>query len=524
MPNKRPYLIKSLLYVFAVLVLISNIRGLVQQDRQQKFTTQTLYSDNLFHEYLSRESSPKVVDDTTHSKNKLIVSFGLTGQLHSRLSQYYTADTLVTRVNYLAYPLRGYNSEEVSLRNELLTRLEHVKGPILFVADQEWTHLALEVGSQITSDNLRLLLLNPTPLPDSHLLGGYYLNNLFVQAYGYSLQFLYHALPHFGKLNHWKERAKEIRLVSSYQLSQATQHSFELAKISKIIRTKTKENARWIMNENQRIPLMDTFAQRYSLLSDSTMYVVDTQSLARVLPFELNKMARISLQGPLRLPWESAIQEEFNLDNYVRVSGVYLAALMLIIALISLFSEDLACISAGVLASRGVLHLSNAILASALGVIVFDVFIYVLGRTFKRVWLLKVPLRWMMTEKDLDYFTHWFSRNAVGVLWLSRFIPGSRFPAYFSAGLCRYPLPNFLLHFIASTLVWAPILGILAYLLGQEIMNYYESYYGYIPQLIFGIGISLYLIFNWILPLSTSLGRRKIFRRWIHFKKLFSHN
>ena len=524
MPNKRPYLIKSLLYVFAVLVLISNIRGLVQQDRQQKFTTQTLYSDNLFHEYLSRESNPKVVDDTTHSKNTLIVSFGLTGQLHSRLSQYYTADTLFTKVNYLAYPLRGYNSEEVSLRNELLTRLEHVKGPILFVADQEWTHLALEVGSQITSDNLRLLLLNPTPLPNSHLLGGYYLNNLFVQAFGYSLQFLYHALPHFGKLNHWKERAKEIRLVSSYQLSQATQHSFELAKISKIIRTKTKENARWIMNENQRIPLMDTFAQRYSLLSDSTMYVVDTQSLARVLPFELNKMARISLQGPLRLPWETAIQEEFNLDNYVRVSGVYLAALMLIIALISLFSEDLACISAGVLASRGVLHLSNAILASALGVIVFDVFIYVLGRTFKRVWLLKVPLKWMMTEKDLDYFTHWFSRNAVGVLWLSRFIPGSRFPAYFSAGLCRYPLPNFLLHFIASTLVWAPILGILAYLLGQEMMNYYESYYGYIPQLIFGIGISLYLIFNWILPLSTSLGRRKIFRRWIRFKKLFSHN
>ena len=524
MPNKRPYLIKSLLYVFAVLVLISNIRGLVQQDRQQKFTAQTLYSDNLFHEYLSRESNPKVVDDTTHSKNTLIVSFGLTGQLHSRLSQYYTADTLVTKVNYLAYPLRGYNSEEVSLRNELLTRLEHVKGPILFVADQEWTHLALEVGSQITSDNLRLLLLNPTPLPNSHLLGGYYLNNLFVQAFGYSLQFLYHALPHFGKLNHWKERAKEIRLVSSYQLSQATQHSFELAKISKIIRTKTKENARWIMNENQRIPLMDTFAQRYSLLSDSTMYVVDTQSLARVLPFELNKMARISLQGPLRLPWESAIQEEFNLDNYVRVSGVYLAALMLIIALISLFSEDLACISAGVLASRGVLHLSNAILASALGVIVFDVFIYVLGRTFKRVWLLKVPLKWMMTENDLDYFTHWFSRNAVGVLWLSRFIPGSRFPAYFSAGLCRYPLPNFLLHFIASTLVWAPILGILAYLLGQEMMNYYESYYGYIPQLIFGIGISLYLIFNWILPLSTSLGRRKIFRRWIRFKKLFSHN
>lgn len=521
MPNKRSYLFKSLLFVFAILVLVSNIQGLLQQDRQQKLPTLTVDSDNLFHEYLTLESNPIVVDDTTLSTATLIISFGLTDQLHSRLWQYYTADTLV---NYVAYPLQGNIAEEVALRNALLTRIEHGKGPILFVAQQEWTHLALEVGSQITSNNLKLLLLNPTPLPDSHLLGGYYLNNLFVQAYGYTLQILYHALPHFGKLTHWKERAQDIRLVSAYQLSQATQHSFELAKISKIIRTQTNEDARWIMNENQRIPLMDTFVQRHSLFSDSTMYVLDTQSLARILPFELTKMAQISPQGSHRLPWESAIQEEFNLDNYVRVSGVYLAVLMLIIALISLFSEDLACISAGVLASRGVLHLSNAILASALGVIVFDVFIYVLGRTFKRVWLQKVPLRWMMTEKDLDYFTHWFSKNAVGVLWLSRFIPGSRFPAYFSAGLCKYPLPNFLLHFIASTLVWAPILAISAYLLGQEMMNYYESYYGYIPQLILGIGISLYLVFNWILPLSTSLGRRKIFRRWIRFKKLFIAN
>ena len=126
---------------------------------------------------------------------------------------------------------------------------------------------------------------------------------------------------------------------------------------------------------------------------------------------------------------------------------------------------------------------------------IFDMFIYVLGRIFKRGWLEKMPLKWLITEKDLDYFTGWFSKNAVGVLWLSRFIPGSRFPAYFSAGLCRYPFFSFMLHFIASTLVWAPLLGTLAYILGQEMMNYYESYYGYIPQLILGLGFSLYFLF-----------------------------
>ena len=524
MPDKRPYLLKSLLYVYVILVLISNIHSLLQHQQQQFINHDIHFEDSVsedsFLELLKPEHNKKAGEDTTLTKTSLIVSFGLSEPLHTKLNQYHTKDSLGIRFNYVAYPLLGNNTEERTRRTALLTRIEHGSGPVLLVAEQEWTHLALEVGSGATSNDVRLLLLNPTPLPDSHLLGGYYLNNLFIQAYGLTLRFLSHALPHFGRLNHWKESAEEIRLVSDYQLSEATQQSFELAKISKIIRTRSNEDDRWVMNENQRVPLMDTFVQRYSVFSDSTTYVEDEQSLINIVPAELAKMAQLSPPEPLRLSWEPAIQEEFNLDNYVRVSGVYLAALMLIIALISLFSEDLACISAGVLASRGVLHLSNAIIASALGVIVFDVFIYVLGRTFKRAWLMRIPLKWMLTEKDLDYFTGWFSKNAVGVLWLSRFIPGSRFPAYFSAGLCRYPFPSFMLHFIASTLVWAPILGILAYLLGQEMMNLYERYYGYIPQLIIGVGVSLYLFFNWILPLSTPLGRRKIFRRWIRFKKL----
>ena len=144
MPNKRSYLFKSLLFVFAILVLVSNIQGLLQQDRQQKFPTLTVDSDHLFHEYLTLESNPIVVDDTSLSTATLIISFGLTDQLHSRLWQYYTADTLV---NYVAYPLQGNIAEEVALRNALLTRIEHGKGPILFVAQQEWTHLALELGS-----------------------------------------------------------------------------------------------------------------------------------------------------------------------------------------------------------------------------------------------------------------------------------------------------------------------------------------------------------------------------------------
>lgn len=518
MPIKKYYFRKSLLFVFVSLILISNFQNLLHKQNEHI----TIHSNGSFFEHTTWENNQEEINDSLLITEKLIVSFGLPDQINSKLRQYFTSDSLVSGAKHLIYPLMGNNEKEKTQRESLVTRIENSSSLIIFVAYEEWTHLALKIGSETNIPNLQLVLLNPTPLPDSYLLGGYYLNNLFIQTYGLTLRILYHIIPHFDRLKHWKVKAEKIRLVSSYKLSQAMQHSFELSKVSRVIRTRIDNDNRWVMNEKQQIPLLDNFVQTYSLVSKDIMYVIDEQSLAEVLPIELASLNKIDSQESFKLDWDSTVKEEFILKNYVRVSGIYLVLLMLIISLISLFSEDLACISAGVLASRGVLHLSNAILASALGVIVFDMFIYVLGRIFKRGWLEKMPLKWMITKKDLDYFIGWFSKNAVGVLWLSRFIPGSRFPAYFSAGLCRYPFFSFMLHFIASTLVWAPLLGILAYLLGQEMMNYYESYYGYIPQLILGIGLSLYFLFNWILPLTTSLGRRKIFRRWIRLKKLYS--
>ena len=234
------------------------------------------------------------------------------------------------------------------------------------------------------------------------------------------------------------------------------QHSFELSKVSKVIRTRIDNDNRWVMNEKQQIPLLDNFVQTYSLVSKEIMHVRDEQLLAEILPIELASLNKIDSQESFKLNWDSSVKEEFILEHYVRVSGIYLVLLMLIISLISLFSEDLACISAGVLASRGVLHLSNAILASALGVIVFDVFIYVLGRIFKRGWLEKMPLKWMITEKDLDYFTGWFSKNAAGVLWLSRFIPEVVFQHILVLGFAD--IPSFPLCF---TLLLAPLYGLL---------------------------------------------------------------
>ena len=151
------------------------------------------------------------------------------------------------------------------------------------------------------------------------------------------------------------------------------------------------------MNENQQVPLLDRFVQEFSTESTNTIHVESHQNLLEIIPTELAALAIADFNESLRLSWDVSIVEKFNVENYVRVSGIYLALLMLLI-LISLFSEDL-LVFRQAYSIRGVLHLSNAIIASALGVMVFDVFIYVLGRTFKRGWLEKMPLKWMITER-----------------------------------------------------------------------------------------------------------------------------
>ncbi len=115
MPDKRPYLLKSLLYVYVILVLISNIHSLLQHQQQQFINHDIHFEDSVsedsFLELLKPEHNKKAGEDTTLTKTSLIVSFGLSEPLHTKLNQYHTKDSLGIRFNYVAYPLLGNNTE-----------------------------------------------------------------------------------------------------------------------------------------------------------------------------------------------------------------------------------------------------------------------------------------------------------------------------------------------------------------------------------------------------------------------------
>ena len=97
-------------------------------------------------------------------------------------------------------------------------------------------------------------------------------------------------------------------------------------------------------------------------------------------------------RGPLGNLWQKAYE-----GNEAPNEG--LIALLLILG--AWVSEDLATITAGLLATQGYLSLGKAILIAIIGIVTGDLALYAVGRFFGKRLLKRAPLRW------------WISRRAV---------------------------------------------------------------------------------------------------------------
>ncbi|MDA0709046.1 MAG: alpha/beta fold hydrolase, partial [bacterium] len=95
-------------------------------------------------------------------------------------------------------------------------------------------------------------------------------------------------------------------------------------------------------------------------------------------------------------------EERFEGRALPRAQGAYFWVLMFLIILASLVSEDLACIGAGLMASRGILDFGSATLASLAGIVLGDMALYLAGRWLGRPILRYAPVRWFVTEARLD--------------------------------------------------------------------------------------------------------------------------
>lgn len=188
--------------------------------------------------------------------------------------------------------------------------------------------------------------------------------------------------------------------------------------------------------------------------------------------------------------------------------------LLAAIAAATLISEDLACITAGLLAARAIISPFEAVAASGLGIYIGDILLYLTGYLIGVRALHHAPLKWFVSEKTVRQCRTLFEKRGLGLIFMSRFLPGTRTATFIAAGLVQVGAIRLMIVFACAVLVWTPLLVLGAMLVGRQVVDYVEIYSSWalwVFLLLLGL---LFLVNHLILPLFTWRGRRLLLSRW----------
>ncbi len=202
-----------------------------------------------------------------------------------------------------------------------------------------------------------------------------------------------------------------------------------------------------------------------------------------------------------------------------RVDGLPPALALLAIALATFVSEDLTAIAAALIAAGGSLHPVATLGAAGLGIWIGDLGLYGLGALAGRPLVRRAPIAWFIDAKRLDRARDWFEHRGTGVLWLARFVPGTRLVTYVAAGTLHAPFARFAWITFLACLLWTPLLGAAAYFLGLRAIELAESYRQFALPILGGAVLALIFAAKLIVPLFTWRGRRSLVGRWLRLTR-----
>lgn len=191
------------------------------------------------------------------------------------------------------------------------------------------------------------------------------------------------------------------------------------------------------------------------------------------------------------------------------------AALTLLAVLVvgTFVSEDLTCLAAGAMVADGRASFALAVTGCLFGIFLGDMLLFLAGRILGRPALSRAPVKWFVRASAVDRATAWFERRGFAAILLSRFIPGTRLPAYVAAGLLRTNLLKFTGYFLAAAAVWTPLLVGASAFFGRRVV---ESALGRGNLLLWLAAFTLlaYFVVRFTMRLSTYRGRRELVGRW----------
>ncbi|MBE79513.1 MAG: hypothetical protein CL670_10195 [Balneola sp.] len=228
----------------------------------------------------------------------------------------------------------------------------------------------------------------------------------------------------------------------------------------------------------------------YSIVSQDTL----SNSLFEPQVPDSNQISKDSLEK--LVPYLNRVEK--------RSGNELLVVYMLLIILSTLLSEDLACIAAGLMVANGLIAFWPAAIAAVAGIFMGDFSLYFAGRLLGNSIFTIPPFKWLVKKENVYSAEAWFEKKGPVILVLSRFIPGSRFPVYMSAGILKTSFWKFLIYFGLTALLWTPTFVWFSVFAGSELLMFYESYEDYALWIILGVFVFLIVFLRYLIPIMKT--------------------
>jgi len=202
-----------------------------------------------------------------------------------------------------------------------------------------------------------------------------------------------------------------------------------------------------------------------------------------------------------------------------RTEGLAAVILLLVLAGATLVSEDLACITAGLMVARGNLGFAAAVLACFAGIYVGDLLLFLAGRVMGRAALHRAPLKWLLPPEAVEWSSRWLERRGAALVLLTRVMPGTRLPTYLAAGMLRTSFPRFALYFLVACALWTPLLVGASAGFGEATQHAVSVLRARTGLYLLVSGLLLLVLLKLTVALATWRGRRLLYSRWLRLTR-----
>ncbi|MFT8418041.1 MAG: VTT domain-containing protein [Acetobacter sp.] len=156
------------------------------------------------------------------------------------------------------------------------------------------------------------------------------------------------------------------------------------------------------------------------------------------------------------------------LDHFLELTASQPLLQVVIVILATFVLEDAATVITAIQVHLHIISIPLALASLYVGIIVGDVGLYALGALAAK-W--PPATRWI-TVPSAQARQAWLSKNLFWVVFVSRFVPGTRLPLYTACGFLRAGLPVFTAATTCATLIWTTALFLLSLRVGGVLLTH----------------------------------------------------